>query len=128
MNLQQLRYVVATADAGSMTAAARGVPVAQPALSRAVRALEAELGVELFATRGRSVELTESGRRIVVAARRVLDEVAALEKLASQMNEVTALTLTSTPTLENAYTGPAVARYMVDHPEVSIAMRRANGR
>ena len=61
MNLQQLRYVVATADAGSMTAAARAVPVAQPALSRAVRALEAELGVELFATRGRSVELTESG-------------------------------------------------------------------
>ena len=91
-------------------------------------ALEAELGVELFATRGRSVELTESGRRIVVAARRVLDEVAALEKLASQMNEATTLTLTSTPTLENAYTGPAVARYMVDHPEVSIAMRHANGR
>ena len=128
MNLQQLRYVVATADAGSMTAAARGVPVAQPALSRAVRALEAELGVELFATRGRSVELTESGRRIVAAARRVLDDVAALEELASQMHESTTLTLTSTPTLENAYTGPTVARYMVSHPEVSITMQRANGR
>ena len=87
MNLQQLRYAVATADEGSMTAAARAVDVAQPALSRAVRALEAELGVELFATRGRSVELTESGRRIVAAARRGLDEVATLEELAAEMTE-----------------------------------------
>ena len=49
MNLQQLRYLVATVDAGTMTAAAQQVHVAQPALSRAVHALEEELGVVLFA-------------------------------------------------------------------------------
>jgi DNA-binding transcriptional LysR family regulator len=128
MNLQQLRYVVATADEGSMTAAARAVHVAQPALSRAVRALENELGVEIFATRGRTVELTESGRRIVNASRRVLDDVTDLEALALELADAATLTLTSTPTLENAYTAPTVARYMAMHPEVSIAMQRANGR
>lgn len=43
MNIQQLRYVVATAEHGSMTAAAATLYVAQPALSRAIRLLEREL-------------------------------------------------------------------------------------
>ena len=45
MNIQQLRYVVATAERGSMTAAAAALFVAQPALSRAVRQLERELEI-----------------------------------------------------------------------------------
>jgi DNA-binding transcriptional LysR family regulator len=128
MNLQQLRYVVATADEGSMTAAARAVHVAQPALSRAVRALEAELGVELFAAHGRSVQLTDAGGAIVAAARRVLHEVSALQEVAARLRGAPTLTLTSTPTLENAYTAPAVARYVATRPDVSVVMQRANGR
>ena len=52
MELRTLRYVLAIVDHGSVTAAARHVHVAQPAISRQVQALEAELGVELFVRDG----------------------------------------------------------------------------
>jgi LysR family transcriptional regulator, cyn operon transcriptional activator len=75
MNLQQLRYVVATADEGTMTQAAASLHVAQPALSRAVRALEAEIDVAVFERDGRGVRLTREGREVVALARRVLADV-----------------------------------------------------
>lgn len=51
--LAQLRYLVAVADCRSITGAAASVFVAQSALSRAVQAMERDLGVELLARRGR---------------------------------------------------------------------------
>jgi DNA-binding transcriptional LysR family regulator len=82
MNLRQLRYVVATADHGTMTAAAEAMYVAQPALSRAVRELERELGLELFMRSGRGVVLTETGGHVVRYARDALRAVSAIETLA----------------------------------------------
>src|SRR5690606_25076085 len=75
MNLQQLRYVVSTADEGTMTHAAAANHVAQPALSRAIRALEAELGVTVFDRKGRGVRLTGDGAEVVAIARRILADV-----------------------------------------------------
>ncbi|MFO7278889.1 MAG: LysR family transcriptional regulator [Thermoanaerobacterales bacterium] len=75
MNLQQLRYLVATADEGTMTRAAAALHVAQPALSRGIRGLEVELGITAFERRGRGVTLTPEGAEAVAIARRVLAEV-----------------------------------------------------
>jgi len=75
MNLQQLRYLVTTADEGTMTRAAEALHVAQPALSRAVRSLEAELGVTVFEREGRGVRITRDGREVVAMARRIVAEV-----------------------------------------------------
>src|SRR5918994_137655 len=52
MTLQQLAYFLATAEHGSFSRAARSLYLAQPSLSEQVRALEAELGVDLFARAG----------------------------------------------------------------------------
>lgn len=75
MNLQQLRYLVATADEGTMTRAAASLHVAQPALSRAIRALEAEIDVAVFERDGRGVRVTRQGREAVALARRVLADI-----------------------------------------------------
>jgi LysR family transcriptional regulator, cyn operon transcriptional activator len=75
MNLQQLRYVVATADEGTMTQAAALLHVAQPAVSRAVRAFESEIDVAVFERDGRGVRVTRQGREVVALARRVLADV-----------------------------------------------------
>ena len=72
MDLRQLSYVVAVADHGGFTRAAEAVHVTQPALSQAVRTLEAELGVELFHRTGRSVVLTAAGEALLGPARRAL--------------------------------------------------------
>lgn len=72
MNLNVLRYVEAVAREQSFTRAAASLYVAQPSLSQAIRALERELGTELFLRAGRSVALTPAGERYLAWARTVL--------------------------------------------------------
>src|SRR4051794_41402515 len=109
MNLQQLHYLVATADTGTMTAAAKQSHVAQPALSRAIKALEGELGVEIFQRDGRGVRLTETGKEIVEGARLVLDDVNRLLATArSHQGARDPLVIATTPTLE-----PFVSRHFL---------------
>ena len=63
MTLQQLIYFLAAVEHGSFSAAAKSLRLAQLSVSEAVRQLEGELGVELFARVGRGIVLTEAGRR-----------------------------------------------------------------
>lgn len=80
MDLKGLQYVVAVADAGSFTEAARNLFVAQPALSRKVAQVEREFGAEFFARSGRQVRLTEAGQAFCKRARRILAECQGLEQ------------------------------------------------
>src|SRR5215216_4431804 len=68
MTLRQLSYVLAVADAGSFTEAARRLHVAQPSLSQQIRALEEELGGRLLERPPRPVRLTAAGRAFVAEA------------------------------------------------------------
>ncbi|WP_197424819.1 LysR family transcriptional regulator [Bordetella sp. N] len=74
MNLRTLKYFVAIADAGSLTAAAEAISIAQPALSRQMHALEEEMGVPLLQRTARGVRLTQAGVTLYEAAHRMLDE------------------------------------------------------
>ncbi|WP_183407150.1 LysR family transcriptional regulator [Nocardioides marmorisolisilvae] len=96
MNIQQLRYVVATVEAGSMTAAATALFVAQPALSRAVRALERELGTDLFARAGRGVVLTAAGESFVARARSVLRSIDRLRDIGDSAEAELVIAATAT--------------------------------
>lgn len=109
LNIQQLRYVVATAEHGSMTAAAASVPVAQPALSRAVRQLERELGTTLFARSGRGVALTADGESFVRRVRRVLASIDALRTAATTADPGAPLVIAASPTLQAAMAIPILA-------------------
>jgi DNA-binding transcriptional LysR family regulator len=72
MNLQQLRYVAALAEAGSFTKAADEMFIVQSALSQQIRKLEDELGVALFERTTRSVALTGAGEALLPLVRQVL--------------------------------------------------------
>jgi len=75
VDLRQLRYVVGVADESTFSAAAERLRVAQPALTRQIRALEKELGVELFVRGARRATLTAAGTASVQIARFVIDEI-----------------------------------------------------
>ena len=83
MNLQQLRFVSETAHHGfSLTRAARAIGTSQPALSRGILELEAELGVDVFVRHGKRIlGLTEPGKAILARSERVLAEVAGIEQV-----------------------------------------------
>jgi LysR family transcriptional regulator, cyn operon transcriptional activator len=109
MNIQQLRYVVATAETGNMTGAAATLFVAQPALSRGVRLLEKELEVTLFSRQGRGVALTPEGETFVARARRVLDSIDALRGVGDPVGPDAPLVLAASPTLQSVLAIPTLA-------------------
>src|SRR5712691_5688007 len=77
MEIDQLRYFCAVAEAGSFSRAAEQSHVSQPSLSQQILKLEDELGARLFDRLGRSVRLTELGKTFLPRARAVLRELEA---------------------------------------------------
>ncbi|MFI1395761.1 LysR family transcriptional regulator [Streptomyces sp. NPDC020681] len=72
MQFQQLLYFVAVAETRHFTHAAERVHVSQPSLSQQIRALEKELGAELFSRARGNIALTEAGEALLPLARRIL--------------------------------------------------------
>lgn len=72
MELRHLRYFVAVADHGGVSHAAARLNIAQPAVSRQIRDLEAELRIDLLVREGRRVHLTDAGRVFADRARAIL--------------------------------------------------------
>ena len=79
MTLQQLKYVIAIADSGSVNSAAKSLYLSQPSLSSAVRELEEEIGFELFRRSNRGVTVTAGGEEFLNYARQVCEQYALLE-------------------------------------------------
>lgn len=71
-DLRQIKYFVATAEELHFRRAADRLGIAQPALSRAIQALEAELDVALFVRTNRSVQITTAGRVFLEGAREII--------------------------------------------------------
>jgi DNA-binding transcriptional LysR family regulator len=82
--VRQLRALLAVVDAGTFTAAADALGTSQAAVSRSVAALERALGARVLQRTTREVSLTPVGARVVGHARRVLEEVAAIRRVAVQ--------------------------------------------
>jgi LysR family transcriptional regulator, transcription activator of glutamate synthase operon len=80
MDLTQLAYFQTAAETEHFTKAAESAHVAQPALSRQIRALETELGLPLFDRLGRGVRLTAAGRTVLPRVERILAEVEAIRR------------------------------------------------
>jgi DNA-binding transcriptional LysR family regulator len=79
VTLGQLRALVAVVDAGTFTDGAITLRVSQAAATRAVQALEREVGASVLTRTTRQISLTPTGRVVLERARRILDEVAYLE-------------------------------------------------
>lgn len=125
MELRQITYVLAVADAGSFTAAARRCHISQSALSTQVAQLEGELGVRLFERTTRRVKLTEAGERFMTTACRIVELT---DELRAQMRAYTAeslgtLRVGSTQTATRVLDLPAaLGRLHSRHPRVRITM------
>lgn len=129
MELRYLRYFVAVADAGSITSAASRLRVAQPALSRQLRALEHELGAPLMERNSRGVMLTEAGVAFAVDARQILaavdSAIASAQARARGSQGVLRVGYAPSPTTEIL---PAALRLLERaEPEVKVELHDLSG-
>ena len=80
MNILHMKYAVEVAEAGSINQAATKLYIAQPNLSRCIKELEAELGIQIFDRTSRGMKLTPDGEEYIRYARKILDQIDDLEK------------------------------------------------
>ncbi len=129
MELRQLTHFLAVAEANHFTRAATQVHLTQSSLSSSIRALERELGTDLFVRSTRRVELTDAGRALLPAAQRAvsatedgLDAVAGVRGL---VRGQLAIGVIQTQTVGPLNVPALLARYHRRHPAVTLRLRHA---
>ncbi len=124
MEMSQLRYAVAVAEAGSFTRAAERCHVTQPALSQQIINLEDELGQKLFHRLGRKAVLTEAGAAFLERARRILFEVEnATKELQDHPSLDRRITVGALPTIAPYLLVPLLARCRKELPHLLVHTR-----
>ncbi|BCX48861.1 LysR family transcriptional regulator [Haloferula helveola] len=122
MEFRQVRAFLAVAEEGSMTAAARRLHLTQPAVSRQIKALEDELGVELLSRSAHSVSLTPAGEVLAKDGTRWVEMA---ERMAQRVREVAAggvLRVAYAPSLAGSLLGLALERFAQRHPKVRVQL------
>ncbi|MEU0224108.1 LysR family transcriptional regulator [Streptomyces sp. NPDC006284] len=127
VHVRELRYFVAVAEELHFTRAAERLYVSQPALSKQVRALERQLGAELFRREPRGVTLTEAGTALLPHARRVLagwaEGSAAVEAARAARRGTLVVGMSTSPGRGGLL--PAIrSRFTAAHPDAHVRLRQ----
>ncbi len=128
MKLQQLKYLLAIVDNGlNITAAAEKLYTSQPGVSKQLKLLEEELGVQLFARKGKSLDgVTAAGEQVIERARLIMQEVENIRSLAADfyLEEEGSLSIATTHT-QARYVLPDVIREFRDrYPKISLNLHQ----
>jgi DNA-binding transcriptional LysR family regulator len=129
MEMQQVRYFIAVAKTLNFTRAAEDCNVTQPALTRAIKLLEYELGGDLIRREGRHTHLTELGNKMLPILRQCHEAALAAKLLASAVSkgDVSTLSIAVARSLDSALImGPLQEMYPV-FPGIQIKLKRGNG-
>jgi LysR family cys regulon transcriptional activator len=128
MKLQQLKYLLAIVDNGlNITAAADRMYTSQPGVSKQLKLLEEELGLQLFARKGKSLHrITRAGDQVVGRARAIMSEVDQIRSLAEDFyrEEEGTLTIAATNT-QSRYVLPEILRKLrQQYPKVRLNLHQ----
>jgi LysR family cys regulon transcriptional activator len=130
MNLQQLRYLNEIVRRGlNISDAAAALYTSQPGISKQVKLLEEELGIEIFVRNGkRIVALTEPGKTILDIAQRILHESDNLKQVGQefQAQDSGQLVLAATHTQARYVLPPVVKQFIKRYPKVKLGLHQGN--
>ncbi len=125
MDMTLLRAFLETADAGSLSRAARTLELSQPSLTGQIQRLEQHLATALFDRHGRGVTLTKAGKALYPRARRILDEVRETEDAVRREAADGAGTLSvgAIPTVAPYVLPSAIQRLRARHAAMRVELR-----
>ncbi|GLY62909.1 LysR family transcriptional regulator CysB [Pectobacterium carotovorum subsp. carotovorum] len=130
MKLQQLRYIVEVVNHNlNVSSTAEGLYTSQPGISKQVRMLEDELGIQIFARSGKHLtQVTPAGQEVIRIAREVLSKVDAIKAVAGEHTypDKGSLYVATTHT-QARYALPSVIKGFIDrYPRVSLHMHQGS--
>lgn len=130
MKLQQLRYALEVARQGlNVSSAAETLHTSQPGVSKQIRMLEQELGVEIFERRGkRVVAITDPGKSVLAIAERILNETANLKRAGEEFASESsgALRIATTHTQARYALPKAITAFKQKYPGVQLSIHQGN--
>ncbi len=128
MKLQQLKFLLAIADNGlNITAAAEKLYTSQPGVSKQLKLLEEELGLQLFARKGKSLDgITTAGEQVIARARIIMQEVENIRSLASDYyeEEEGALSIATTHTQARYVLPDIIGEFRKRFPKVGLNLHQ----
>lgn len=124
MDIKQLYYFTAVAQAGSYSKAAESLAVSQPTLSVTVKKLEEELGVQLFYAFNREQHLTDEGLRLWTKAKQILDlyQETLDDMKTTNKNSSGKFTLGLSPLFGACFFGDLIPNFSMEYPNIEIKM------
>ncbi len=132
MNLQQLRYVQEVVRQGlNVSAAAESLFTSQPGVSKQIRQLEDELGIEIFVRHGkRLVGVTEPGQQVLMLAERMLRDMASLKQVGDDFSNESSgsLSIATTHTQARYVLPQVIRRFVAQYPDVRLSLHQGNPR
>ena len=130
MNVQQLRYVAEVARQGlNVSDAAAALFTSQPGVSKQIRLMEEELGVDIFVRHGKRLTgITEPGRKVLAIAERMLRDMDNLRQVGQEFSNEDAgrLTIATTHTQARYALPPVVQRFIEQYPGVRLFLHQGN--
>jgi len=130
MKLQQLRYLTEVVRRGlNVSEAAAALHTSQPGISKQIRALEDELGIQVFVRHGkRLVSVTEPGKAVITIAERILSEAQNLRRAGEEYanDQLGTLTIATTHTQARYALPRAVAAFKRKYPKVELLIHQGN--
>jgi len=124
----QIRDFLAVVDAGSLHSAARGLGISQPAVTKSVKGLEAELGVQLLHRTTRGIVLTAPGRTFLARARVVYSELAKARDEIEQGERQGSVAIGVGPTAAVAVVPAALTLFRKRYPSARVHVVEVIGR
>ncbi|MEV0587466.1 LysR substrate-binding domain-containing protein [Nonomuraea sp. NPDC050310] len=130
MQFQQLAYFVAVAETRHFTQAAERMRVAQPSLSKQIKALEEDLGAPLFSRARGNVTLTQAGEALLPLARRMLADADTARREVAELAGLKRgrVRLGATPSVCAGLLGDALARFHATYPGVELLVEEGGSR
>ena len=124
MEFRQLRYFVQVARDLHFGQAAESLDITQPALSKQIRVLESELGIELFIRTKRKVELTKAGQVFLTQAQQLLQraDAAVREAKDTALGKIGRLNIGFTTTATYSILPDLIRRFRASYPQVEVEM------
>ena len=127
MDLRHLRTFVTVAELGTVSKAAEGLRIAQPALSRQIAALEQEFGLKLFDRVGRRLALTGAGEELLADCRGLLNQAIAIGERARLLRhgDTGVLKVAASPQFIESVISVFLRSYAQRYPNVQVLVREA---